>query len=126
MSGGYLTRAEFERVINEALESLPARFADLVENVVISAEDEPSEDDLEIFEGDADAGADSELLGIYRGVALTERTHDMILLPDEIAVFRGPINRICSSRQEAVREVRETVIHELGHYFGLDDHEMPD
>jgi len=125
MSGRYLTRAEFERVISEALESLPARFADLVENVVISAEDEPSEDDLENFEGTTDAGADSELLGIYRGVALPERTHDMILLPDEIAVFRGPINRISRSRQEAVREVRDTVIHELGHYFGLDDDEMP-
>jgi predicted Zn-dependent protease with MMP-like domain len=125
MSGGYLSRDEFERVIVEALESLPARFADLVENVVISAEDEPAADDLQDFEGDADAVADSELLGIYRGVALTERTHDMPLLPDEIAVFRGPINRISRTRQEAVQQVRHTVIHELGHYFGLDDDEMP-
>jgi predicted Zn-dependent protease with MMP-like domain len=125
MSGGHLTRDEFERVIVEALESLPARFADLVENVVISAEDEPAADDLQDFEGDADAVADSELLGIYRGVALTERTHDMPLLPDEIAVFRGPINRISRTRQEAVQQVRHTVIHELGHYFGLDDDEMP-
>jgi predicted Zn-dependent protease with MMP-like domain len=49
----------------------------------------------------------------------------MPLLPDEIAIFRGPINRIASTREEAVREVRETVIHELGHYFGLHDEEMP-
>jgi predicted Zn-dependent protease with MMP-like domain len=46
-------------------------------------------------------------------------------MPDEIAIFRGPINRIARSRREAVREVRETVIHELGHYFGLEDEEMP-
>jgi predicted Zn-dependent protease with MMP-like domain len=115
-----LTRAEFESVVDEALESLPKRFADLVENVVIAIEDEPGSDDLESI----DNNADSELLGIYRGVALTERTHDAPLLPDEIAIFRGPINRVARTRQEAVREVRETVIHELGHYFGLDDDDM--
>jgi predicted Zn-dependent protease with MMP-like domain len=48
----------------------------------------------------------------------------MTLLPDEITVFRGPINRVSRTRQEAVQQVRETVIHELGHYFGLDDDEM--
>lgn len=123
MARGHLTRGEFEGVVSEALESLPKRFADLVENVVIVVEDEPTDDDLESIEGDADD--DSELLGIYRGVALPERTHDMPLLPDEIAVFRGPINRVARTRHEAVQEVRETVIHELGHYFGLDDDEMP-
>lgn len=124
MTPRQLSRDEFERVLGEALESLPTRFADLVENVVISAEDEPSEDDLKNLEGDAEV--DSELLGIYRGVALTERTHDMILLPDEITVFRGPINRVSRTRQEAVQQVRETIIHELGHYFGLADDEMPE
>ncbi len=123
MRSADLTRAEFERVVDDALESLPKRFADLVENVAISVEEEPAADDLEAIESDPDD--DSELLGIYRGVALTERTHDMPLLPDEIAVFRGPINRIARTRDEAVREVRETVIHELGHYFGLGDDEMP-
>ena len=111
-----MTRAEFEAVVDEALEALPKRFAHLVENVAITVEDEPTDDDLESVDpGDDD---DSELLGIYRGVALTERSHDMPLLPDEIAIFRGPINRVTRTRQEAVEEVRETVIHELGHYFG--------
>jgi predicted Zn-dependent protease with MMP-like domain len=119
MARGHLTHAEFERVVGEALESLPKRFADLVENVVVAVEEEPSDEDLESIEGD------SELLGIYRGVPLTERSHDMPLLPDEIAVFRGPINRVTRSRDEALHEVRETVIHELGHYFGLGDSEMP-
>ena len=121
MGSGKLTRAEFESVVSEALESLPKRFADMVENVVIAVEDEPTDDDFESLDDDDD----SEILGIYRGVALTERTHDMQLLPDEIAVFRGPINRVTRTRSEAVHEVRETVIHELGHYFGLDDEEMP-
>jgi predicted Zn-dependent protease with MMP-like domain len=119
-----LTRADFERVIDEVLESLPKRFAGLVENVVIAVEDEPTDEDLESID-DEDDGADSELLGIFRGVALTERSHDMPLLPDEIAVFMGPINRVSRSRDEAIREVRETLIHELGHYFGLDHDEMP-
>jgi predicted Zn-dependent protease with MMP-like domain len=123
MGNGHLTRVEFERVVRDALESLPKRFADLVENVVIAVEDEPTAADLGSIEGDPDG--DSEILGIYRGVALTERTHDMPLLPDEIAVFRGPIGRIARTRHEAVQEVRETVIHELGHYFGLNDDEMP-
>jgi predicted Zn-dependent protease with MMP-like domain len=124
MGSGELSRAEFERVVNEALESLPKRFAEMIENVVIAVEDEPTDEDLESIDDD-DGDDDSELLGIYRGVALTERSHDMQLLPDEIAVFRGPINRVARTRSEAVHEVRETVIHELGHYFGLDDDEMP-
>jgi predicted Zn-dependent protease with MMP-like domain len=116
-----LTRVEFESAVGEALESLPNRFARLVKNVVVAVEEEPGDDDLET--GDDDDG-DSELLGIYRGVALTERTHDTPLLPDEIVLFRGPINRIARTRREAVMEIRDTVIHELGHYFGLDDDEM--
>lgn len=122
-----LTHAEFERVIDEVMESLPERFARLVENVVIVLEDEPTDEDLESIDDDDDEEEDgaSELLGIFRGVALTERSSDMPLLPDEIAVFRGPINRVSRSREEAVREVRETLMHELGHYFGLDHDEMP-
>jgi predicted Zn-dependent protease with MMP-like domain len=116
-----LSRDEFERVVEEALELLPQRFNDLIKNVVIAVEEEPTDEDFESTEGEDD----DELLGIYRGVALTERSHDDPLLPDEIAVFRGPINRIARNRVEAVEEVRETLIHELGHYFGLCDEEMP-
>ncbi|HYL27014.1 MAG TPA: metallopeptidase family protein [Candidatus Nitrosotalea sp.] len=122
MPDANLTRDEFERVVEEALESLPKRFADLLDNVVVAVEEEPAAEDFASVEDDDE---DSELLGIYRGVALTERTHDAPLLPDEIAVFRGPINRATRTRDEAVEEVRETVIHELGHYFGLDDDELP-
>ena len=120
MTSGHLSRAEFESAVKEALESLPERFLRLVENVVVAVEEEPADNDLQ----DDGNDSDSELLGIYRGVALTERTHDMPVLPDEIVLFRGPINRITSNRHEAVDEIRETVIHELGHYFGLDDDEM--
>ncbi|MBV8153706.1 MAG: metallopeptidase family protein [Candidatus Eremiobacteraeota bacterium] len=117
-----LSHAEFERIVEEALDSLPKRFADLVQNVAISIEEEPAEEDR----GEVEEDGEEELLGIYRGVPLTERTYgDDPLLPDEIAIFRGPISRLARSRAEAVGEVRDTVIHELGHYFGLEDDDLP-
>ena len=123
-TGANLTVAEFEAVVEEALASLPERFAAMLDNVVIAVEEEPNADDVESVVGhdDEDGG---EFLGIYRGVALPDRGPDDPLLPDEIAVFRGPINRIARSRREALREVRETVMHELGHYFGLEHDDLP-
>ncbi len=121
MTYAWFSQADFERVVDEALESLPKRFADLIENVAITIEDEPREHDLKAL-----GGADSELLGIYRGVALTERmSHDAPLLPDEIVIFRGPISRVARTRAEAIEEVRGTVLHEIGHYFGLKDEDLP-
>jgi predicted Zn-dependent protease with MMP-like domain len=112
---------EFERLVEEALEELPPQFAELLENVAVVVEDEPTAHDRELLED-----PDDELLGIYRGVALTNRTHDMLpMLPDQIAIFRGPIMRVVHTRRHAVSEIRDTVIHELGHYFGLHDHDMP-
>lgn len=116
-----LTTSEFESLVEEALTELPENFAALLDNVAVVVEEEPSPDDLEALEDE-----NSELLGIYRGVALTRRTHDMLpMLPDQIAIFRGPILRVSRTRHDAVHEIRDTVIHELGHYFGLHDHEMP-
>lgn len=111
---------EFERLVEEALDSLPSQFADLLENVSVVVEEEPSEDDRKlIHEG-------SELLGLYRGVMRTRRVHNMLPgLPDQISIFRGPIMRVTPTRAAAVQQIRDTVIHELGHYFGLHDHEMP-
>jgi predicted Zn-dependent protease with MMP-like domain len=132
VGSGDLSPAEFQHVVREALDSLPKRFADMVRNVVITVEEEPNDEDLDSLEDEVEddrehdhAHEHAELLGIYRGVPLTERAHDDPLLPDEIAIFRGPINRVARTRREAVEEVRETVIHELGHYFGLADEEMP-
>jgi predicted Zn-dependent protease with MMP-like domain len=116
----WLSRADFELIVSEALDTLPKRFADLIENVIITVEDEPGHDDLEDVEDE-----DSELLGIYRGVSLTERMNNDPLLPDEIAIFHGPISRVAHTRDDAINEVRETVIHELGHYFGLEDEDLP-
>ena len=115
-----LTRIEFERLVEEALASLPPQFAELLDNVAVVVEEEPNDDDLDLVEDE-----NGELLGLYRGVARTRRTHDMLpTLPDQIAIFRGPILRVARSRRDAIHEIRETVIHELGHYFGLHDDDM--
>jgi predicted Zn-dependent protease with MMP-like domain len=120
-----ISSGEFDSLVEEALADLPEQFARLLQNVVVVVEEEPTDDDLDALDDEDDDDEDDELLGIYRGVALTERTHDMIPgLPDQIAIFRGPILRVSRNRKEAVREIRETVIHELGHFFGLDDDEM--
>ena len=116
----HLTRSEFETLVEEAIGGLPPEFAKLLDNIAVVVEEEPSDDDLDVLEE-----PDNELLGIYRGVALTRRSFDMLpMLPDQIAIFRGPILRVARSRHEAVHEIRDTVIHELGHYFGLHDDDM--
>jgi predicted Zn-dependent protease with MMP-like domain len=115
-----ISASEFESLVEEALDEVPEEFAALLDNVAVVIEDEPSDDDLDILDEDAD-----ELLGIYRGVARPERSFDMLpMLPDQIAIFRGPITRVARTRRDIVREVRDTVIHELGHHFGLSDDEM--
>ena len=114
-----ISRREFEQLVEEALGELPQRFAALLDNVAVVVEEEPSDEDLDAL----DEGA-NELLGIYRGVPMTERHYDALRLPDQIAIFRGPILRVARSRSDALHEIRDTVIHELGHYFGLGDEEM--
>jgi predicted Zn-dependent protease with MMP-like domain len=116
----HISPEEFESVVEEALATLPPQFAELVQNVLVVVEDEPGAEDLDLLEE-----PDGELLGIYRGVALPRRTHDMLpMLPDQIAIFRGPISRVTRTRRQAIEQIRETVIHELGHYFGLGDEDM--
>jgi len=114
---------EFEALVQKALESLPEEFAELLDNVAVMVEESPSDDDL------AEVGMSpderDELFGLYQGVSLLERDSFYSSLPDRVVVFRRPILVNCRSRREAVREIRDTVIHELGHYFGMDEDQMP-
>nr|WP_196792030.1 metallopeptidase family protein [Motilibacter deserti] len=78
-------------------------------NVAVVVEEEPPEDD-------------PELLGLYEGTPLTERGEWYTgVLPDKISVFRGPLLRMCATREEVVEEVLVTVVHEVAHHFGIDD-----
>ena len=115
----FISSDTFEQLVEKALDELPKQFADLLHNIAVIVEEEPSPADLDVLDD-----PHGELLGIYRGTPLPERSYGMTLMPDQIAIFRGPILRIAQSRYDAHRQIRDTVIHELGHYFGLDDEEM--
>jgi predicted Zn-dependent protease with MMP-like domain len=113
---------EFERLVGQAVESLPPAFRKRMENVVIAVEEEPTDEDFDL----SDTPDEEELLGIFRGVMQTEVAFDELpSLPPEVVVFRGPILRVSETRADALHEIRETVLHELGHLFGLEDDEMP-
>ena len=118
-----MNRDEFERVVGKALDGLPAEVADLIENVAVVVEDDPTEEDI------AEAGLDPEtdtLFGLYQGLALTERggTYGNVL-PDRIVIYRRPLLESCGDRNELIREIQDTVVHEVGHYFGLDEEDLP-
>ena len=115
---------EFERLAEKALESLPEPFKSLVarENVAVAVEDEPTDEDYD----ETQTPDDEELFGIYRGPMRTDLGFsDLPSLPPQVVVFRGPILRCTRSKLEAVKEIQDTLVHELGHYFGLEDEEMP-
>ncbi len=100
---------------------MPSKFRKYLDNVVVIVEEEPSEEDY----GETETPDDEELFGVFRGVPFFEREGAAGALPAQIAIFRGPILRSCESRGEAVREIRDTVVHEIGHMLGLGDDEMP-
>jgi predicted Zn-dependent protease with MMP-like domain len=121
VSSARISPEEFEAFVAEALESVPAPFRKYLENVVVGVEEEPFEEDYE----ETDTPDDHELFGIFRGVPFFERSAAVSSLPAQIAIFRGPILRSFATRGEAVRAIRDTVVHEVGHMLGLDDDEMP-
>lgn len=91
---------------------LPAAFGDRMRNVEIVVDDEP--DARHLQEG-------KELLGLYEGVPLTERSYAEPYLPDRISIYRLPIQRMSASPQRQAQIVRETVMHEIAHHFGISD-----
>ncbi|MDP9122120.1 MAG: metallopeptidase family protein [Acidobacteriota bacterium] len=112
---------EFEALVEQAIDGLPEPFAALLENVAVMVEEEPQPEDLEALEMEPE----DELFGLYQGVPQAERGSFYSALPDRVVIYRGPILRSCSSRREVMREVRDTVLHELGHHFGLGEEDMP-
>lgn len=107
-----MTPEDFEAAVDDALETIPDELLDLVDNVVILIEDEP-------------AGPDKDLLGLYDGIALTERgVYGFGELPDRIFIYRGPTLRMCGSVDEVRDEVAITVVHEIAHHFGIDDERL--
>jgi predicted Zn-dependent protease with MMP-like domain len=116
-------RAEFERLVADALASIPRRFRDAMKNLAIVVEDEPSMDLLR----EMDIEPPDTLFGLYQGTPLTERHWDFgNALPDRILLFQGPHEREAEDEDELVVSIGETLIHEIGHYFGLSEEEIED
>ena len=120
MSPTSLTDAEFESAVADALDTIPAKLAAQMDNVVVLVQDEPDPEMLS--DADFDDDGQPTLLGLYDGVPLTERDAGWsLVLPDRILIFQGPLQRWCDSRQELVEQVAVTVIHEVAHHFGISD-----
>jgi len=114
-------RKAFERLVAEALASIPRRFKKAMQNIAIVVEDEPSAellDEMEIEPPDT-------LLGLYQGTPLTERGwgHGNAL-PDRVLIFQGPHERDADDEDDLVVAIGETLIHEIGHYFGMSEEQI--
>ena len=116
-----MTRRQFEALVERALRRLPRTFKDKLANIAVVVEDRPADETL------AELGIEppDTLYGLYRGVDLTHRDSGYgNVLPDTVTIYQGPIEEDCGDEEEMAELVRETVIHEIGHYFGLDDETM--
>ena len=116
-----MKRRQFEALVEKALRKLPKRFKEKISNIAVVVEDWADDETL------ADVGIEppDTLYGLYRGVELGRRDSSYgNVLPDVITIYQGPIEEDAEDEEEMAEIVRETVVHELGHYFGLDDDTM--
>ncbi|MGY4719446.1 metallopeptidase family protein [Naumannella cuiyingiana] len=104
-----LTLAEFDRLVDRALETIPPELAAMVDNCLVIVEPDPPE-------------GEPDLLGLYDGIPLTERDSAYSgVLPDRIFIYMNPTLAICHTTDDVVEEVHITVVHEIAHHFGIDD-----
>jgi predicted Zn-dependent protease with MMP-like domain len=116
-----MNRAQFETLVESALKKLPRQFREKLANIAVVVEDWADEDTLR----EMDIEPPDTLYGLYRGVDLTRRDSGYgNVLPDTIHIYQGPIEEDCGDPEEMADLVREVVVHEIGHYFGLDDETM--
>lgn len=112
-----MRRAAFERLVARALDGLPPRFAERLRNVAVMVEAKPSREIA------AELGGD--ILGLYQGVSELEQSPMAAYeLPEIVVIYQQNIEAVCRTDAEIIEEVRKTVIHEVGHHFGLTDEEM--
>jgi predicted Zn-dependent protease with MMP-like domain len=110
----------FAALVSEALEGLPEEFLNRLENIQVDVEEWPTEQ--EMLEAGLEASDRSQLLGLYHGVPLTDRSSQYMAFPDRITVYMRPILAFAGQDEKAIGEqVRHTVVHEIAHYYGIDD-----
>jgi predicted Zn-dependent protease with MMP-like domain len=108
-----MSREDFEDLVRDALDLIPPELASQMDDVVVLVEDDPPD-------------GERNLLGLYEGVALTERDSWWATgsLPDRITVFRRPILAVCDTPEEVAEEVAVTIVHEVAHHFGIGDERL--
>jgi predicted Zn-dependent protease with MMP-like domain len=107
-----MERSKFEALVAEALDGLPTKFREKLTNVAIIVEDRPPEE--------PEGGL---LLGLFHGIPRTEKSVSFSSPPDRIFLYQRNIQAVCASEADARRQIRETLVHEVGHYFGLREDE---
>ncbi|MHB9111921.1 MAG: metallopeptidase family protein [Thermoleophilia bacterium] len=116
-----MDRARFEELVDEALDGLPPEFADRLDNISLIVADQATPEQL------ATVGVrnPNNLLGLYEGIPLTDRPRAYAgALPDRISIFRFPIQAMSRTDDDIRNQVRKTVMHELGHYFGMNEEQL--
>lgn len=115
-----MTLSEFEDVVFKVVKLLPRKFKDQLDNVDIVVEAWPGEDDLaRVY-----AGKHTLLFGLYTGVPKTKRGAYYSTVPDKITIFAGPVLYVAQSLEEAKKMIRSTVLHEIGHHFGMSEDQI--
>ena len=112
------TAEEFEALVVEALEALPPEIQTALQNIEVVVAEWPTADELR------SVGLEPGhlLLGLYQGIPLTKRgSHYGMVLPDKVTIFQGPIEQVCRTPRQVIRQVQRTVRHELAHHFGISD-----
>jgi len=116
-----VTHTEFEALVERALSSLPRQFKDKIRNVAVVVEDWADDETLD----ELGIEPPDTIYGLYRGTDITRRDSSYgNVLPDTIHIYQGPIEEDCVDPEEMAELIKDTVIHEIGHYFGLDDDTM--
>jgi predicted Zn-dependent protease with MMP-like domain len=116
-----MTREDFVKVVEEALDSLPPEFRDRIRNVAVLVEDLPS------HQPSPHSGQRTLLLGIFHGIPMTRKSvFDVTAGPDHIVLYQKNIEAVCSSETAIREQIRLTLMHELGHYFGMDENQLRD
>ena len=126
-----MEREKFVKLVEEALEGLPTKFRNRIHNVTVLVENVPPEQlprrgarNPRILDSD---DAENLVLGIFEGVATTKKSvFDLPTGPDRIVLYQKNIEAVCSGEDEIRREIRLTVVHELGHYFGMTEAQLED
>ena len=117
-----MDRRRFREIVSEALDEIPEPFLSKLSNVEVVVEDDPSPALLRSMGLDPE---EDTIFGLYEGVPLDERgAFETMTLPDKITIYYGPLVDAFQSERKLRREIRKTVIHELGHFFGFDDDDL--